>query len=490
MPVGSGNTVTPSASWSPSASDYLLGFLLIFMIYMPLTIGLFYARRDLPSIRYRNPIQMTICGVMATIYCYIDLLFVLLGSTIDCGAYLSLVNGLFHFTTFSVFLSEVAVVATFYLTELLVQIHTEGHTPQRDRKARLLHIALQSRTLTVLWVFGHGLWSAPSVLLLHSFADTLANSTVVECPALPLAATKALGLVQLGILLCLGGIATYFVSNLVDNFGLRASYMHAHKVWCVCFIGSICLFVFRDSDVVVNYKLDPALSAIGVQSIVFVYILRPLLLSFKEKRHTSLARLNGSEKLLETYLLTSAGYAAFSAFCRQECVYDQLVVWRATVHYQEDVSDESDPRFLYRRYLRHDAPLPLRRMSARLKDLYFGLFEANRKYHVDVADQDVERIWFVPLRQELLRGLVTDVLPHFQVDPLGSDWANFLHREQATQALDLVLKQVDDKPDELEKVLTPQKKHRRSTLKTLPILPTIQSGFEFESPRPHDSSEP
>ncbi|OQR92164.1 hypothetical protein ACHHYP_04012 [Achlya hypogyna] len=487
MPVVSQPSSTAelsSSSWRPTPPDYLVGILLLFMLYMPVVVILFYARRDMPSIRYRNPVQMTICGIMASLYCFIKLAFQLTDTALDCGTYLDMCNVLFHATTFSVFLAEVSVAATFYLTELLVLFHTSGHNPTADRRARRLHVFLQPRTTWVVWGVGHVLWGLPSVVLLSAYAPTLADTTVATCPRDPHTAIQALGLVQLGLILAGGGLVTYFMSTLVDNFGLRSAYVHAHKVWVACFVGYSVLFALRDNSIVVTYKLEPALSAVGVQSVVFIYIARPLLLSFSDKQHHRMQWLTGTEKLLETFLLTPDGFASFAAFCRQECMYDVLIVWRATVKYEDDSNDDNDPQRIYRRYLRHDAPVPLRNLSSHLKDLYHGLFESNIKYHVDIADQDLERQWFQPLREELLKRLVAEVLPHFQVDPLGVGWPAFLHREQTSQALDLVLHQVDDKPEEVEKVLAPKRASiRHSVPKVVPTLSTIHSADDGESPR-------
>ncbi|OQR86168.1 hypothetical protein THRCLA_10569, partial [Thraustotheca clavata] len=279
MPAVSTGPTEATASWSLTSVDYILLGLLLLTLYMPLVTAIYYARKDMPSIRYRNPHQMTICGFTATFYCWFKLVFGLMTATISCATSQYLVSILFHFTTFSVFLSEVSIVVTFYLTELLVTTHTKGHTPQNDRKSRLLRLYLRPSTTLCVWIIGHLLWNVPTIATIASYTNDLNNTTLKECPNYIVETIELVSAIQVGILLVLGSILTRCMSTNIDNFGLRSNYIYAHRVWLCCYIIYLIVVGLENVSWAKKYQIDSILITLSMQSIVLIIIVRPLHLS-------------------------------------------------------------------------------------------------------------------------------------------------------------------------------------------------------------------
>jgi len=424
--------------------------LLLLFLYMPLSVIFYFYRRNFPSIRYRNPMQMVICASSACIYCLAQLGFQLIQDYIGCTLYYLVLTNSLCFAILSLFLSQLTLLLTFNLTEMLFQSGTilEG---QELKKCILLKGILSGRGTRVIWVVGHILWTMPFIVIVAQHADEITGKNARDCPEDLNNHMRIALSIQVGIIAVLVAVATQFVSKIADNFGLRRAYQvcaYLSMVFIVTYIA--CTYV--NSNEVEVFYIREIVATVGIQNIVFVHILLPLIKSLRNDKMVRSKQLNfrSSVDMLDSYLRDPNGYANFCKFCRLEFCLEQVFLWKELTEYKNGVGV---PSKIYFKYIASNAAIPVQNIPGELKRKFKVLFEGNIKYNVSPDNIDDSWICFEHLKIAVLMQMVTDTLPRFQRHDLGKvAWNDFVQLCQAKDALDHVLSHTQGMPTSSVKV--------------------------------------
>jgi len=359
---------------------------------------------------------------------------------ISCGALNLILSLTFNFTTLSLVLSELCVVLTFNLTKLLVISHpaTAADYKIKMRKCAILRKLLTPQSIAITWIVSQLVWSMPTLVVILFSEEFIWNNSASVCPTKFDAEIEKSNSAQTICIYLLALILTRFLSQVVDNFGLRRSF----QISGICMLLSLVAYILAVKLDAANLNSEIFVSTFSVQLIVPIHICNPLWRSLRDKPTSNYNSCESSIKLLHDYLLTPSGYNSFSQFCQLEFRTEYLLAWKTLADYTNGVGAADE---IFEKYFAPNASISLRHISAHLLERYQLLFSSRHKYKVHPKHQQDESEQFEPLRLEILRILVADTLSRFQAHELGQDWSKFVEEHQVRSALELVLQNSSSK---------------------------------------------
>ncbi|RHY27066.1 hypothetical protein DYB32_007072 [Aphanomyces invadans] len=456
---------------------------------------MFVCRSNHSAIKYRQPGLAAVTAFFFAAYtlalppivCFDN------GDAIDVRTRIVISNALLLVGGVSFILSQCIIVVKFAITEVLLDPRTA--TEARVRRVQSLRWILYPRAQMWVWVATSAVVCAPTVHLLvtlpHDFTShDLANGLHPITQTFNLVST-----LEVAAMTILSWGLTRKISRVVDNFGLRSTYLSISKYIAVCLVGYGMTLLLPHLGVAVfldEFYASAMISMHGGQAVCFMLITMPLRQSFltaethremrlrRRRLQTDVDELD--YKVFYRYLSTTDGYKAVLTFCRMELAPELLLAWHeverfklgeATVDhiydkvlephselFQVDLAD--DVRIMYAQLRNAVCTSTSRNAKAgtvhRWKNKVDVLFQpvvvaaarASVSRHASVTGspdlmssssarpKKCDSTFFHPLSAELLRLLYLHVLPRFEEFPQSYDWIVFRNTEKAMVSLDAV----------------------------------------------------
>ncbi|EQC42754.1 hypothetical protein SDRG_00477 [Saprolegnia diclina VS20] len=316
--------------------------------YMPVALHLFVSRRQLSSIKYREPLPMSLAALFLSLYSLCVPPLVCFGghspyTLILFFEWILLITGLVTYL-----LTQCILVVKFHITEVLMD--PVQATVVRVGRIKYLRWLLYPRFQLVVWATATALLNAPLVLFANTAASV--NTTVADF-------NQSDGLGSIGRLRLYAGIETGVLilasyalarsmSRIVDNFGLKEAYARAARVMTIGVILYMSVTLLAAHGVVPGFDACHVPTLIGLHTAHAVFaitVVRPLRASYAHKEtHKDLkARLRQTKRdvdqlesmVLYRYLNTDGGFGDFLAFSKKELCADAILAWREVQRYKE-----------------------------------------------------------------------------------------------------------------------------------------------------------
>ncbi|KAH9086388.1 hypothetical protein LEN26_020151 [Aphanomyces euteiches] len=417
-------------------------------IYMPIAVMIYLYFRDLPTIKHRMPTGTACAGILASIYCLVQPPCILYSEQVACGSVLLVLVTTGNTAVFVLVWTAFTVLVLYGITEII---------------ARPTHV---SHDRVAVWNYFRGMiipgiqvpagicvcvvWNLPHIILLVLNAPTISQLTYAQCSSLAFFdVITYIAIGQVTVVLAAFLFVAYQLRYTMDTFLVRSSYEYTSVYMLVC--SCLCLTnwaVSHYTTALSQYHLSEMLTTQALQGIVFFNILLPLISAYKE-RH-KIQDLTGSTSLQvnwDSYLQNSENYMSYMEFCHGQTAI--LLAWKACADFREGES-KLDAFELYQQHIAPDGtfsvypllPESIRRkyskMIHRLKKNASLVMINGSKVVPQVEEVDVE--FFEPLRQELVRIMVTTDLAKYEQDELGKDWMVFHTRRRSIHSLEYVQK--------------------------------------------------
>ncbi|OQR82893.1 hypothetical protein ACHHYP_15390 [Achlya hypogyna] len=316
-------------------------------VYMPVALLLFVRRRQLSSIKYREPVPMGLAAAFLSLY-------TLCVPPVLCfsgeAPYTIILFFEWHVLVTGVvtyFLTQSILVVKFHITEILMDPILA--TVARVRRTTYLRWLLYPRFQLVVWSAASTLFNVPLVLLMDGLDD---NSTVTAFDSN--AGNSNLGRlrfyagIETGALILASYLLARTTSRIVDNFGLKEAYERAARIMGagVCIYAGISVLIAYDVAPGLDlYHLPTVVGLHTAHALFVVTIVLPLRASYRSKEtHKDLkARMRQTKRdvdqlesmVLYRYLSTDEGFADFLAFSKKELCADALLAWKEVQRYKE-----------------------------------------------------------------------------------------------------------------------------------------------------------
>ncbi|KAF0684454.1 Aste57867_23550 [Aphanomyces stellatus] len=425
---------------------------LVLSFYVPVVIALYHLHRRKPSIRYRNPTEMVFTATCAFLYVCARCCCTLFLHDMSCTVRYLLIGyvgqQLVHLTTsvasipfsqglMGYFTAELRVVVTFKLTELMVAL-TEKKPVQKAHVGLLrafAHHGLLSAPRLAVQIFG----ALPLFVVL--FKEDY--SQCVTCPAYLVRQTTYLFYAEFALTATLTFGLSFGLSQVVDNFGLRASFVTSGRlflaVYCIYFP---LVIVFYDDEAFNVDHIDVFMDVLISHLFIWIHFLGPLKRAISASASGGTVTFQGTVGLLDAYLHTTDGFHDFAAFARSEFVYECVVAWKHMIDYRTDAPGHLSVDEIYELHIAPAATLSVANVVPPLVlKRYATVFAANTKYKVHPdSSAEPDTATFDALLQSIRQKLVTETLPRYQEHPLGTGWTEFVAKHEMQKALDKVLK--------------------------------------------------
>ncbi|OQR84931.1 hypothetical protein ACHHYP_12527 [Achlya hypogyna] len=464
-----GSTTQPPASSEAVPTGILrtlivLALLVSTALLFPLL--LYVCNRQAPAIRYRNPKAMAAAALSSSVYSISRCAVSLNPSNFSCTRIALLFGFTLQTTLMSYFLAELIVVLTFNLTELMTRYNNQ-RILQRKAISRLQFL-LRRRHVAIGWFTIQALWNLPMYVVVFT-GDDYSTYDGTNCPIELRNKVVPLNMIQY----CLIGLATISLSSslskVVDNFGIRKAFHDCARAMCVVLLAYLPVSILYEDAFVISSRIELFIAVVGAQIITVFHIVGPVRQAFAEGP-TARTTFKGTVGILEAFLNTQDGFAAFSEFAKGEYEIEVVSAWRALVDFRGEAKDALSASEIFETYIGPEAPLPLRRfVSPGLLHRYEMAFTGNQKYGINpdtIHDTDS----FNLLLDELLSYMVHTSLPRFQTHAIGqTHWRPFVEQFQTRMTLDMVLdkQESDAKPTPITKFAVGQRKPRLETIQSM-----------------------
>ncbi|KAF0684451.1 Aste57867_23547 [Aphanomyces stellatus] len=440
-----------SASESPSTDVPMTDFtrysvygVTAMSLYAPCAIAAYNYLRTAPAIRYRNPVEITVTSSFAFLYGLARCLVTLFKDKINCTTRILLPGLPMQIAFLSYVLATLRVVLTFKVTELMVARSSPAH----ERLLARLHLLLRRRALSLPW-FGLQLaWNLPLVvfLLATDYDDTIGE----PCSTQMYHSYQGLYAIEVCLVVVATSVLTYFISHVVDNFGLRRAYLGSAYGLFALFAIDFPVTVIFNGPIVSKYALDLFIDLFSAHVMIWIHVVLPLLHALTSNASNEARAFKGTSSILEAYLQTKDGYRVFVEFAKLEFVYEAVAAWKDIFEFKTNAPDHYTADAIFDQYLGDAAPLPLQNfVPAHVWKRYQVAFGATKRYsiHPGIDDNDADNAsvvvrsnsFFDVVYEALMQLFLTETLPHFQDHPLGDQWLIFVAQFHATRQLDRVL---------------------------------------------------
>ncbi|KDO27956.1 hypothetical protein SPRG_07232 [Saprolegnia parasitica CBS 223.65] len=468
--------------------------------YMPVALHLFVSRRQLSSIKYREPLPVSLSALFFSVYTLCVPPLVCFGglSSYTLALFFEWILLLTGLVTY--LLTQCILVVKFHITEVLMD--PVQATVLRVGRIKYLRWLLYPRFQLVVWATATTLVNTPLVV----FANTVAsvNTTVADF-------NQSDGLGSIGRLRLYAGIETgalilasyalaRSMSRIVDNFGLKETYARAARVMAIGVVLYAAVTLLAAYGVVPGFDAYHVPTLVGLHTAHAVFaitIVLPLRASYlcKEAHKDLKARLRQTKRdvdqlesmVLYRYLNTDAGFGDFLAFSKKELCADALLAWREVQRYKEggvaiehiyatcldagcsvpsqyrtdrpahklSISFQRFHRVLPDAALKLAAPTHHLSSVAPIVDHRTSLQSHGHRLpsqgtttiaddysRMSVSRNKHEKL-FHPLGAEFLRVIYMDVLPRFEEHAATDAWVTFRNREKAMLSLDTLEHMID-----------------------------------------------
>ncbi|KAF0717656.1 hypothetical protein As57867_002163, partial [Aphanomyces stellatus] len=316
--------------------------LLLVSCALPLAIGLFLTRRHYPSIRYASPHQTAVCSSFAAILSVGTSAMLLSQDSVSCGSFNVFIYLFTNAGFFGLCVTQLTLVLTFHLTQQLALHNADtkvGEKAKAFATIQRLRRLLTPHSIVAKWVVGNLVWFLPPLAAVDApLVTNMQSTSIANCLAVPMNVVMN-GIILLQILLFIVALVvlSLYLSKVIDNFGLRRHYQVMSRVLASLLCLECLCVVFHTADVVAAYRLRYVVLPLGGIAVVGCQVVWPLL----QSRHEAPISMHGHEDhssklaVLEDFLATDDGLAAFSAFARLEFSLENVVAWKAAFEFKK-----------------------------------------------------------------------------------------------------------------------------------------------------------
>ncbi|KAG9407021.1 hypothetical protein AC1031_001651 [Aphanomyces cochlioides] len=458
------------------AEDAGIFVLWVMHLYFPIALALFVQRSNHSAIKYRQPEITAVTGGLLATFTLVRPLITCFGDdSIPISMYIFVDNMLLMIAGVSFILGQAIVVVKFAVTELLID--PRQATEDRVRHVQSLRWLLYPRVQIAIWTTATCIVCTPMIHVIRRLPDDL---TVVDLISSSNPYAQTLSIItatEIVLATAISWALTRRISRVVDNFGLRATYLRIAKYVFACLIccGVITLLPFAGvTSILDEIHASTMIILHGAHVLCVLLIVMPLRQSYLQeethrnmhlKRHAPAGELD--YKVLYRFLSTDEGYSVFLAFCRRELETDLLLAWQFVEMYKRGQVPMSE---VYTKVLDPQSTFQVPELSSVVRKMYdrpeLSPSDKRRSW-VETILQPVRRsivgkgqtavvptapsitmsnfkmsasrTFFNPLSAELLRLLYRNVLPRFEeLSPARNTWIAFRNGEKAMASLDAV----------------------------------------------------
>ncbi|OQR83418.1 hypothetical protein THRCLA_10946 [Thraustotheca clavata] len=209
----------------------------------------------------------------------------------------------------------------------------------------------------------------------------------------------------------------------------------------------LCIIFYSSSWIQDNDIRHVALSFFG-HAVIISQIIVPLWATRNERSFTDASIVHTTKiNMLEAFLETADGYHAFSEFARIQFSYENAVAWKACSDFKRHGGNSIA---LYDTYIKAQSVMETN-IPGTLRKYYYDIFEKSRKGHRILGYEsalDKDLAIFDRFREAILKLMVLDTLPRFQVHPLGKGWQTFVETQESHFVLNHLIGAID-RPENL-----------------------------------------
>ncbi|KAF0693380.1 Aste57867_15658 [Aphanomyces stellatus] len=467
----------------------------IFHLYLPIALVLFVQRSSLSSIKYRQPEVVAVTGAIFTLYTLSLPPIICFGDdVVSVSSRIFVEWALVMIGMVSYILSQLVIAVKFSITEVLLD--PRQATEARVHRVQSLRWLLYPRAQILVWVGANGIVCAP---VFHQILVLPVGFTMNDYNASHSPIAKALrigGVLEIAAMTAISWALTRKISRVVDNFGLRETYLSSATYAAACLVLYMIVSVltaFDVAEILGDVHLHSMIVMHCAQAVSFFIVTQPLYRSYQNAethREMRIRRRNLQTdvdeleyKVLYRYLCTQDGYLAFLDFMRMELSTDLLLAWHEVEKYKRGEATTDDifvkildpqsefhvdlPPEVLTSYERHRCAVVSSRLASMNKSWKqkVGALLQPPRPSVVAAHMKTSSIapvmpsttsvhfssvtapcdhghrnamLFHPLSAELLRQIYLKVLPRFEEFGEKSHWVAFRNSEKAMVSLDAV----------------------------------------------------
>ncbi|RHY24994.1 hypothetical protein DYB25_004462 [Aphanomyces astaci] len=380
------------------------------------------------------------------IVCFDDDVTIDIYSRIFISKALVLVGGV------SFILSQCIIVVKFAITEMLLDPRTA--TEARVHHVQSIRWLLYPRAQILVWLTASTVVVAPILHLLLFLPDTFTSNDLINGVHPVTQTLNIISSLEVAAMTIISWGLTRKISLVVDNFGLRATYLSISKYSAICLTGyglTSLLPLLGVAEFLDEFYATTMIVMHGSQALCFMLITMPLRQSYLT--------------VFYRYLSTSEGYAAVLTFCRMELAPELLLAWHEVEKFKRG---EVTVDYIYAKVLDLHSELFQVDLADEVRNIAVSFRSWKNKVDVLLQPGDIaaaragvveaaklasfvpaparpsesrplyDATFFHPLSAELLRLLYLHVLPRFEEFPQSSDWIVFRNGEKAMVSLDAV----------------------------------------------------
>ncbi|ETW07714.1 hypothetical protein H310_02163 [Aphanomyces invadans] len=460
---------------------------LVMSSYAPIAIFAYYCKRDSPLLRYRNPVEMAVTTFAAYLNGLARCLRLLFNDEISCTTRYLMMGLPTECALLGYILTQLHVVLTFHMTEMMVAMVEDSSQTQPSRKVHWLRQFVRSGAFSKHRVGLYLVWGCPLFIILY--VEDYSTGGASTCSDDLVNRVSTLHTVQLVLSTGLSVLLSFKLSKVVDNYGLRRSFQISNRVLILLAIVDVLfLVVFPDALVVVEYSVDNLLAVLMSHAVICIHIVYPLIHSCRSRRSPTNETFHGTMAILDAYLRTAKGYTAFATFSKSEFAFECVVAWKTLVDFRTQAPGSLDVDEIYRQHLAPCAPFSLEGIVPNsVRTRYTTACEANGKYAVSSTAVSLNCHYYDVLLDAVVTVMVTNLLPRFQRHELGAGWTTFVIRHHTESVLELMLQSEGTDNLPVAKMIQP-KKNRLSVIESR--RDSVVTASQDDMPWDVDESEP
>ncbi|KDO16479.1 hypothetical protein SPRG_17998 [Saprolegnia parasitica CBS 223.65] len=430
------------------ASDAPMLVLFIVGWYLPPVLWIYYRRARHICLKYRLPRRTIVPMLLFTVYAIVMPATSVFGKDWpSIGSYVLTFIVIPMALVFFI-ITETMIVVLFQITELLML--PQSSTPRKVRRLILyrwlLHPPIQIFLAALVLV---GLVTP----FLRVDAKTLFLPDAVGTVSPQYQELTLILIVEVVCLLLLVLILSWYISHVVDNFGLRRSYQQTFRGIILILVLIVLARVAADGvqdDTLRSWRLPSFFSVVGAHTMLYFHVFLPVR-AMRASRDATLRRVQRSpsrihphsmlekKAILEKFLMDEHRFRNFLTFARMEYTTEPLLALQAITAFEAGEPSLSAASRLVAQCLSPRCELETE-VGKRLSLAYHDKLG-------DLRNADAPRTppqFFHAFRQELLVWILHELVPAFTEHPLGVEYVAFMRLEKSMDRLNVVLACVED----------------------------------------------
>ncbi|OQR95851.1 hypothetical protein THRCLA_07518 [Thraustotheca clavata] len=419
-------------------------------IFFPFFIIVYLRNARHACIKYRLPRRTAVPMVLLTFYSICTPVITVFGqSWPGIGSYF-LHFILIPFALVLFLVTEAMIVVLFQITELLMLPQTS--TPRKVRRLTFYRWMLHPPVQLVLSMIVIMVLISP-FLSIDINSLMLPDATAINIPEFE-HAVDVLS-IEIALLLLIILWLSWYISHVVDNFGLRHSYQQSFRgLLLVLILVALMRLValYTNSTIPEDLHLPRFFSTLGAQFLVYFHIYLPVRsmqtsgqLITRRPRSSSRVHPNNLEEqkaILEKFLSQDHFFKSFLTFARHEYSIEPLLAFKALLQYNAGDRTVDDAIQLTQLCMVPHCELESE-VGKKLWPIYNDKLNASRNSKAYKAPIN----FFHTFQQALLTWIVKEMLSNYAQHPLGVEYAAFARKEKSMDRLDIVLACVEDVDD-------------------------------------------